>query len=620
MLVLLATVLIGCQSIEKQTTSILPEIDKLLQLNTNGFTGGLSIGNRRLSEQIQSALSIDFKKISCEAPEPLAGILVSQKASKEVPQVSSLKGLNPNFVALVSALSHQRQEVRDTAAYTLALIGPSAARALPFLSHNQSDKLLKGQWYNFAISSITCQKWAGPDFRRVLVDGILPSEKPWIPFLKKSATILANLYLDENIEYPEGMLGYNFGNFAFSNTGLSAAPLLAKIADNESLSLQKKREALEALGHLDGDAASIAIPALIKLSTHHDDEVKWLSQSLLIKFGHPQGIDFLITRIQQGSFVWSWEDELCAYGNEGVRAENELLKTLQNASWPRMLVGIANALGCIGSREAIPQLTELLGSNDWMLAEAAAKALGKIGVSENNIISALNKAYQFSWSKVVRESARNALVDLGELEGSRSSAEDTNNEDSIIIKMGPSPVDHGLPWCDEKGKYSIDNEHWFRVTWKESGRPEPPKNFPSKYLADYRTRTFLQVDNGWLYGSELGHYDGEFLFWSDSGEEYLLGDAGTDIYKIMHHKDKIIAFGYQVIAGGDSGALFEVERVAGIWKAKQILTLPSPPFAYAISPDGHLLLSDGPNDYAIIDLEIVPLKCEKTFDSSYFEK
>ncbi len=613
-----ATFLIGCQSTKKQPMKVSPEIDILHQLDTKGFTGGLSLGNRRLSEKIQSALSVDFKKVSCETPEPLAGILVSQKASKDIPQLSSLKGLNPIFIALVSALSHQRQEVRDTAAYSLALIGPSAIRALPFLSHNQSNKLLKGQWYNFAISKITCESWAGPDFRRVLVDGILPSERPWIPFLKKSATILANLYLDENIEYPEGMLGYNFGNFSFSNTGISAAPSLAKIADNESLSLQKRREALEALNHLEGDAASIAIPILKKLSTNPDDELKWQSQDLLIKLGQPQGVDFLITRIQEGDFVWSWEDELCTYGNDGVRAESELQKIVQNENWPKMLVGAVNALGCIGSKKAIPKLTKLLNSNNWLLAEAAAKALGKIGVIENTIISALNKTYQTSWSKIVRESARNALVNLGELESSNRSHEEDNDENMIFMKMGPSPIDHGLPWCDETGKYSTDNERWFSINWESSERPEPPRNFPSKYIADHGTRTFLKVDNGWLYGSELGHYDGEFLFWSENGEEYSLSDAYTDIYKIMHHNNKIIAFGYQVIAGGDSGALFEIEKVDGIWKAKQFLTLPSPPFGYAISPDGHLLLSDGPNDYAIIDREIVPLKCEKTFDGNYF--
>ena len=41
---------------------------------------------------------------------------------------------------------------------------------------------------------------------------------------------------------------------------------------------------------------------------------------------------------------------------------------------------------------------------------------------------------------------------------------------------------------------------------------------------------------------------------------------------------------------------------------------------YAFAPGGELLLSDTPNDYAVIGNDVVPLKCEKTFSKSYFEK
>ncbi|MFK8011834.1 MAG: hypothetical protein AB8B80_07325, partial [Marinicellaceae bacterium] len=123
-------------------------------------------------------------------------------------------------------------------------------------------------------------------------------------------------------------------------------------------------------------------------------------------------------------------------------------------------------------------------------------------------------------------------------------------------------------------------------------------------------------DDGWLFGSEKGHYDGTLIFWAPNKEVYYIADGYTDIYSIFSYNNGILAIGYQ---SGDSGILFEIIKEDGKWIAKRLMTLPSPPFGYAFGPNNELLFSDGPNDYAVINSEIIPLKCELELEGSYFD-
>jgi HEAT repeat protein len=611
--VIAALTLVVCGAPSAAPRDIATLVAELHALNTANYTGGLHRRNRALAEEIRAAMAVQFPAIACPSTDPQVGIIGF------TPEADALKDtgkpIDPNLAALLKAFDHQRQEVRDTAAYAIGLLGPAANAAAPALGKRFATREGKGNWHNDAYGKVVCQNIIPADFRMVIPDALLPPQEPWQDFLRKSAVLIATLYLDPDIEYPPGMMGHAYSS-AMASYAADAVPLLAQILDSDKLSLQKQREAAEALSRLDPGVAKPALPAMLRRVNTTDQTTRDAITEALIRAQHPAAIPLLIERVERAYLGWAWRHALCSFGPAAISAEDALLALAQREGvWPWTQREAYRALGCVGSRKALPVLLAAIAVPDWQTQGSIAIALGQIPNPGDEAIAALEKLARH-WSSRVRSAAENALVKHGRRPVPPKQADDAELVEAMDVDSfgGGTPIDHGLPWCDERGKYSIDGHSWFRVKWNKRTQEPIPKGFPEEVGAIMRgTRAFLRVEDGWLYGADFGHYGGRFQHVSDAGKVSELDEPHHNATQgFVRHNDRILAFGYQLLKSGESGALFTVARLPdGVWKAKRIAALPSPADASAKGPNGELLFTDGANTYAWIN-DVVPLKCAKT--------
>jgi HEAT repeat protein len=602
-------------------------IEPLLSVSTPNYTGGLTVAVMNTADEIVTALRPRFPEKACEPQSPLSGELVSKEPGGRAP---SFRGLDPTLAALVRALDHPKREVRDVAAYTLGRLGPSAKQVqrhldAKFAEGSESGTVAQSGWINFAYERVSCERVTAPDIRQALPLELLTQADDQ-DFVPNSAVLLATLYLAEDVEYPPGLLADMFRNYNPGRRAPGAVPLLARIAQSERLSWTKRVEAVQALAQTDAAELGPAAPVLESLATNEVQELRFYVANALIKLRSEKAIPLLIERVEDGDWP-VWERDLCAYGSAALPAEGRLIELASTATWQRVTRAAIATLGCIRSRKAVPALVEMLQSRDWQTVAGAADALGRIGARDDAVTAELRGVVRDHWSIAVRRQAWKALtalaVDLPEPVPFYPWRE-TNEQ---IIGGPPGPIDHGLPWCDDHGKYSIDGVHWFTVKWIQPVLQPVPAKFPKKdvLLQGIGTQTFLRTDDGWLFGSNGFESEGVLAHVSDRGVITAM-DAipntpfgHASVQGIVRVAGRYFAFGFEILKAGDAGVLFEFTRSpAGQWEAHVLMDLPSAPYSHAIAPTGELLLSDGPNDYAIVQDRIVPLKCETKFPQSYF--
>lgn len=615
------TVARGEGGLPRDTATLFAELNALATAN---YTGGLPRRNRALAEEIRAAMMPQFPVIECRSPDWRDGTLISPGEDTRPADLPAGK-IDANLWQLLSAFNHERQEVRDTAAYAIGLLGPSAVDARPALHNRFASWTGKGNWHNDAYAKVTCQSIGIADFREVIPDALLPPQEPWQDFLRKAPVLMAKLYLDPGIEYPPGMMGYAYTNHAIPDYAADAVPLLAQVLDDDRLSVQKHIEAAEALQTLEPEMAKPALAALLRRADAADPALRHYVAEALIKANHDAAIPLLIERVEAGYLHWGWRQAICRFGTRALAAEDALLEmTIRDGEWPTNVREAYRALGCIGSRKAIPAMIAALSFPDWETRGAIAIALGGIANPGTEAITALEDLAARHWSKLVRISAENALIKLGRRPPRPDASAGDYVEPMDVVRLhwsSSSPVDHGLPWCNPAGKYSIDGHAWFRIKWDTRKRAPIPKGFPIK-VPDWGTRQFVRVADGWLYGADFGHEGGQFQHISDAGKVSELDQTWHNTSQGFLREDTaILAFGAQVLKSGEGGVLFNVARNAdGAWRAVRIATLPSPAHAQSRGPKGEILLSDGPNQYAVSAREIVPLKCDKTFPGGFFER
>jgi hypothetical protein len=276
-------------------------------------------------------------------------------------------------------------------------------------------------------------------------------------------------------------------------------------------------------------------------------------------------------------------------------------------------------LGCIGSAKALPLLTAMLKAPDWTLNVAAAEAIGDIGDADPRALAILRDLADRHWSGIVRDAAANARDRLSPGYVPKPPEQKTGPDIETLFLGGiMGPFDHGLPYCDPAGRYSLDGKSWFDAKWHNPGhQPVPPGFRGMRLVQGAGQQSFLRVADGWLMGSDGFESEGVLVHVSDTGVITDL-DRGVSIEGIVKVGGRYFAYGYNLLRAGWAGALKQITRTAdGHWQARDVVTLPSVAFAHAIAPGGKLLLSDGANTYAVLGERIVPLKCEKTHAEGY---
>lgn len=619
---LTACTLLGCMSPSGGGNAVRPPLSSLLEVDDTNYTGGLGLKERALANSIVETLRPQFPYTACSQPDFRAGQLIGYADNMAADNSSSLAGLDPNLTFLIRALDDPRQKVRDLSAYTLGMLGPSARDAQAYLEKKWSDGSIKGGWYNDAVEKISCDRIVAGDFRRTIPDALLPPQVPWLDFLTAAAKLMATLYLNRDLEYPPGMMGYAYSNYAIADYAGSAAPLLARILEDTELSPEKHIEAVQALTAINPRFLAVALPGLLIHADSTNSTLRYQVGTALVRLHHERAVDLMIERIRASEWHWSWERELCELGPSAVSAEDALLEVALHSTWPSNACGAVTALGCIHSSKANPDLISMLRLPDWVLNERAAIALGKIDNRSPEVVSALSGVIARHWSARVRKAALEAIIGdrIQDTESAVISDEATKEIETVLIGGGPEPIDHGLAWCNERGRYSIDGNQWFNVRWtRPTLEPIPPGFRRTEVLQSVGTQRFLRVNGGWLVGSDGFEGQGILAYVSDSGEFHELDEGHGTIRGIVQIGGRFLAFGYEILKAGGEGALFELKQSpSGDWQSHRILALPSAPWAHAIAPSGELLLADEPNQYAIVGDEVVPLKCEIVRQENYF--
>jgi hypothetical protein len=404
--------------------------------------------------------------------------------------------------------------------------------------------------------------------------------------------------------------------------------------DRDGLSGQKYSEAAEVLTYLSGKDAPEVLPALhafLKQTQSTDPDVRFWVGYTLVRLNRQEGIPLLLETLGINSFAdWSydWNDDLCRMGHAAISAEDKLIDLARHAKWPVVTRMTVRVLGCIGSTKAIPLLTKMLQEPDWKLNIAAARALATIGVLHNDSARGLERLASDHWSAKVRRAASEALARLNGEQRPPAPAPQTTHgiETSEVVVVGgdPLPYNHGLPWCDDSGRFSVDGRQWFRAQWIEPAIEKEPDIIPKRLLQTRGTQTFLQVDDGWLMGSRGFESQGFLVHVSLDGrvQDFAGGSAlyyNASISAIVRVHGKYLAVGNESRRGTDEDLLALTRARDGTWSSERVVALPGVPNAYAISPRGDLLLRDDANRYAILGHEIVPLQCEKQRAGSYFD-
>lgn len=613
--------------------------DALFLLDTRHYTGGLTRADRALAEQIRALMAPRYTA-TCGRPDPMSGTLVSTDIDGTRTVPPSSKGVDPDFQTLIRALDDPRQEVRDVAAYTIGLLGPGAKAAEPILGKKFSSRE-RGGWYNSAYGRITCSAVVVPDLVRVVPSDLLPAAEPRQDYNVRVLTMLADLYLDPDVEYPPGILGDP--DSAPSIDAVQLCLLLAKILDDSTLSDRKRFEAAVVLGRAEPDAVRAVLPILYRAAASPSRGIRHYVGEALYRLRDPAAVPLLIEDIG-GYDDWGgeWDDRLCDFGPTAIAAEDRLIDIAVHSDWPTVVRRAVRTLGCIRSVKALPVLTEALRARDWPLNLVAARAIAAIGTRDPGTLAVLNRLAATHWSLKVRDAASATLEpasgafsarDMVPAERSRGVASSAMRQGRVeIITVGglPGPFYHGLTQCASGSRYSIDGRRWFHVAWRRPAWNDAPPGFRPKIPlvqedGDQKigTQTFLRVRDGWLMGSSGFEFEGVLAHVGNDGAVQLLRGkiGGPTIFGIVRASATIYAFGLEFLRDDPAGSLFEIAQDGGgDWHATRILALPSPPRRYALAPSGELLLSDGPNEYAIVQGDVVPLKCEKTAPDSYFDK
>lgn len=353
------------------------------------------------------------------------------------------------------------------------------------------------------------------------------------------------------------------------------------------------------------DGIELNADKLLPVLNTENEKLRSAIIDLLIKLKHPKGLEFISEELKHES-LWGWSDSICAYGTDAIELEEPLIRALHQYIYSYSKMDVMTSLGCIQSKKAIRHFRKLALSKDWEIAKSAVENLGSAGRNTWMVRRTLKKVIRQSWSSQIKTAAKKSLFLLG------NAAKYTENDINKVLVLGPVSVDHGMPDCSAADQYSLDGQQWFSVDWVEESLPAAPQGFPKTMLREYGTHVFFEVNNGWLFGSERGHYDGDFIFWSVN-ESYRL-QPWTDIYSIFKHEGKILAIGYQIFADKLAGVIFEISEHETKWQAQRVSTLPSPPLGYAIGLNNMLLLKDELNHYALLNDQIVPLQCRPVYE------
>lgn len=259
--------------------------------------------------------------------------------------------------------------------------------------------------------------------------------------------------------------------------------------------------------------------------------------------------------------------DIALFGHAAERAGPTIVKHLKSRDLDDRAYA-AVALGMIGYRSAIPELINTLDGEDWRVARASVRSLGWLqAVEARPFVERLARTHPLA---IVR---RDAATALAAIDGDAASATDDEQElrtsNTAFYLVFTNDVGNTVNPC-EGGPW-----RWNHRT--VSMPPDVAEAAPaaSDAPALESVSATLDVEGGWLIGTNRGEWGGELYFQRAGSPPKKLLDE--NIVAIERVGDDIVAFGGLAHLGSNRGVVIAIERKNGSYAAHARLPLPGAP-------------------------------------------
>ena len=361
-------------------------------------------------------------------------------------------------------------------------------------------------------------------------------------------------------------------------------------------------------------SARPASATMWRLAKRSDDDLAWILANAVVASGGSEAVDaaaMLLNRFHASPSMLP--DELCGNKRAAEVLSPLLSVQLAGGNW-NAAAQAASKLGCIDSMGNSDVLRKALKHPSWEVKLAAIEALAESARSDPRTREDLQTIQREHWSGLVRQAAKKAL------DPPSIKAVDPHALDTIVFTCFHRCLTDHLRRCgnDEgivDGLYVSPSMGKLDIEWERARRVPRPAGFPVDIAEDsrpdYGTNTYLRVENGWLYGADRWHYDGEIGFVDDKGNKSVIGNWGDDAVAILDTPDfGTTLLGSSLFGVGDAGLLASLEHGPQGWRVVPRVALPSPPWGWAFAPNGTLLVADPYEAVAVLkDGSIESLAC-----------
>jgi hypothetical protein len=586
-------------------------------LSKEPYYGGMSAAVVEIAADVRQQISHRRGAAlpECDPLNPWQGLVVVTGVGSTQPQ--DAPPTDPELSELKALLDRDQPFVRDAAAFIIGEIGPAASALAPDLSGDDLDRPI---WFGHALGRITCERFSlsqsldlvpAPMRSSLIGHARAPSS------LEDQVHLIARLLKMPNLYWPDEYFSSAVAPDAGRDPDESQRikpEWIQTIADRliDASTPMRLQLDLASLMNRFGRAALPAAETMWDLAQRSEEDLAYRLALAVIKSGDDRAIDavaLLLTRLDASVDVVP--DQLCEQTRAAELIAPLLRERLSGDNWRETTYAVEK-LACIDPIGSAGALRGALDHPSWDVQKTAVGALAKSERVDARTTEALRRIGREHWSGLVRREAEKVLI--------RGAPEAESDELMLSFPCFHRCLTDHLRRCGDEdgivdGIYISPSMGELDIEWERARRIPRPDGFPIDVPEDsrpgYGTSTYLRVEDGWLYATDLWHYDGEIAFVDDNGKKSPVADWGEDAVAIIEtpHFGRVM-LGRALFTAGDVGILAPLRRTAEGWRMTPRVGLPSPPWGWAFASDGTLLVADPYEAVAVMkDGRIEALDC-----------
>jgi HEAT repeat protein len=506
-----------------------------------------------------------------------AGIGITKEEQAVAAKLQALGSMTIPY--LLPLLRDRNGDIRDLTSYTL--------RNMEGLTEKHLDLLIEscrrdGGWLPTAIAKI-----GTPQAVTFLVAELVRDRTPMTQFTgaieilgEKAVPQLIQVYQeekgwDDKLEMTMISVFTELGEKA-----VAAIDPLLEIANDEAARRSKRMHAINTIGSI-GIAARRAVPSLQKLQQNGDEQIRVAAVAAIISIGSPEATPILLERLkgadgslQKIGLIF----EIVSLKPDGKAVGSTIAKFLTDIDGEVRTVA-AIALGYAGYQEAADDLIHMLGEEeDWRIVFGAAGSLGRLKSKE--AMPSLTLVSTDHWYPPVREAALKAIKAVrGGVIVDAQVRSDFHAEFFSYSRVG---------W--EVESLEEDEANLIQFPMAAIAEPSSIVTLKANQKAEMGEQCGIEVNDGYLIGSDRGEWGGEIRFVDFKGHSRVIVRANTEA--IYQTSQGVMAVTGLAHLGTNNGCVYKINKGAdGRWTAIAWRTFPgAPKFSRALK-DGRILIS-----------------------------